>query len=127
MQVGFAILDDLGHTGYGATGAYPRHEGIDVALGVGPNFLGRGAAMDLRIGRVVELLWHKPLVAVLPKQFFCPSDGSFHALGAGSKNNLGPKHAKQNAPLLGHGLGHGKQATISLGGADEGQGDPGVS
>ena len=34
----------------------PDDEDVDLAVGVVPDFLGRGAAVDLRIGRVLELL-----------------------------------------------------------------------
>jgi len=50
------FFDDLGHAGDRAAGADARDDKIHLAVGVAPDFLGGRAAVDLRIGRVGELL-----------------------------------------------------------------------
>src|SRR5215469_10908888 len=56
LETGFAGFDDGADAGQRAAGADPAHDNIDRALGVSPNLLRRRAAMDLGIGRVLELL-----------------------------------------------------------------------
>ena len=37
----------------------PAHEDVDLAVGVAPDFFGRRLAMDLGVGRILELLGHE--------------------------------------------------------------------
>ena len=52
---GFSTCADAGDR---AAGADAGDEDVDLACGVVPDLLGRGAAVDLGIGRVLELLRH---------------------------------------------------------------------
>ena len=49
----------LAHAGDGAAGADAGDEDVDLAVGVAPDLLGGGVAVDLRVGRVLELLRHE--------------------------------------------------------------------
>jgi len=53
-----AGLEHLADAGDGAAGTYAGDEEINIAAGVVPDFLRGGAAMDLGIGEVLELLRH---------------------------------------------------------------------
>src|SRR5205823_6933345 len=55
LETRFALLDDLADAGDGAAGADAGYEDVCLAVGVGPDFLGRGAAMNVRVGRVLNL------------------------------------------------------------------------
>src|SRR5262245_14514353 len=54
-----ALLDDLGDARDGAARADAGYENVRLAVGIVPDFLRGGAAMDLGIGRVLELLRHE--------------------------------------------------------------------
>ena len=56
LRDGLARLQHLADAGDGAAGADAGDEIVDLAVGVVPDLLGRGAAVDLRVGRVLELL-----------------------------------------------------------------------
>ena len=56
LEAGLARLQHLADAGDGAAGADAGDEDVDLAVGVVPDFLGRGPAVDRRVGRVLELL-----------------------------------------------------------------------
>ena len=56
LEAGLARLDHLAHAGDGAAGADAGDQDVDLAVGVAPDLLGGGPAVDLRVGRVLELL-----------------------------------------------------------------------
>ena len=56
LQAGLARLQHLADAGDGAAGADAGDEHVDFAVRVVPDLLGRRAAVDLRVGGVVELL-----------------------------------------------------------------------
>src|SRR5690606_35207217 len=51
MERRLAGLQRLADAGDGAAGADSGDEDVDIATGVVPDFLGRGAAVDIRVGR----------------------------------------------------------------------------
>ena len=59
LEAGQARLQRLADAGDRAAGADAGDEDIELAPGVAPDLLGRGAYMDGRIGRVLELLRHE--------------------------------------------------------------------
>ena len=54
-------------------------------------------------------------------------DGARHALGAGREHELRAEDGEQLPALDGHGLGHGEDELVALGGADEGEADARVA
>ena len=80
FTVGLRDFEHFAHAGDRAAGADAGDEDVDLAVGVAPDFLGRGLAMDFGIGRVLELLRHE-VVLVLGHQFLGPADRAGHALG----------------------------------------------
>ncbi len=59
LEARLARLDHLADAGDGAAGADAGHQDVHLAVGVAPDLLGGGAAVDLRVGRVLELLRHE--------------------------------------------------------------------
>src|SRR5699024_1009570 len=55
LHPGLALLEHLAHAADGPAGADPGDHGVDRAVGVRPDLLGGGAAVDLDVGGVVEL------------------------------------------------------------------------
>ena len=64
LEARLARLDDLGHAGDRAAGADAGDEDVDLAVGVLPDFLGGGRAVDLRVGGIFELLRHEALLVL---------------------------------------------------------------
>ena len=91
-----------------------------------PDFLGRGRAVDLRVGLVGELLGPDGVLGV-GHDLLGLLDRAAHALGAGRQHDLGAERAEQHAALVAHGLGHGQDDLVAAGRADHGQGDAGVA
>ena len=58
-RVAFFLLDVAGHAGDGSARAHARHENVDLAFGVVPDFRAGGLEVDFRVGRVFELLRHE--------------------------------------------------------------------
>ena len=55
LHAGLARLEHLADAGDGAAGADAGDDDVDLAVGVVPDLLGGGLAVDLGVGRVVEL------------------------------------------------------------------------
>ena len=75
-----ARLEHLPDAGDGAAGADAGNESVDRAVGIGPDFLGRGAAMDFGIGGIAELLrndgvrrFRRDLLGALDRAVSCPA------------------------------------------------------
>ena len=83
-------------------------------------------AVDLRVGRVGELLGPDGVLGV-GHDLLGLLDGAAHALGAGGQDDLGAVRAQHDPALGGHGLRHGQDDLVAAGGADHGQGDAGVA
>ena len=56
LNDGLRCLDDFGNAGDGAAGADARDDKIHLAVGIAPDFLGGGFAMNFRVGRIGKLL-----------------------------------------------------------------------
>ena len=109
-----------------AAGAHARHEGIELPLRVVPDLLRGGLAVDLGVGRVVELLGHDRARDLL-QEFLGLGDRALHALRAGGEGELGPEIGQHLAPLERHRLGHHQDQPVAAGGGHEGQRDAGVA
>ena len=59
-DAGLAGLQNLADAGDRAAGADAGDDEVDFAVRVVPDFFRRGAAMDFRIGGILELLRHRP-------------------------------------------------------------------
>src|SRR5262245_22081570 len=122
----FALLDDFADAGDGAAGADAGDEDVDLAVGVAPELFRCGLAMDLGIGRVLELLRHER-IRNGPEHLFRLGDRAVHALLARREHDLGAERLQQPAALEAHCLGHGDNKAVTLGGTGEGQTDAGVA
>src|SRR5699024_6257282 len=90
LDLGLALLEHLADTPDGATGADAGDHGVDAPLGVVPELLGGGAAMDIDVGGVVELLdLHR---AGLLGDLLGLLDGALHALGDRKSTRLNSSH-----------------------------------
>ena len=58
-----AALEHLAAAGDRAAGADAADQDVDLAVGVAPDLLGGRPAVDLRVGRVLELLRHERVAA----------------------------------------------------------------
>ena len=56
LERGFAFLDHLADAGNRAAGADAGNQDVHLAIGIAPDFFGRRAAVDVGVGRVIELL-----------------------------------------------------------------------
>ena len=80
------------------------------------------AAVDLRIGRILELLRHE-VVAVLGDQLLGHPHRARHALGRRREDQLGAEGLQHPPPLQAHAFGHGHHQLVAACGADIGQAD----
>ena len=122
-----ALGEHLGDAGDRAARADARDQHVDLAVGVGPDLLGGGAAGGPRGwpgsgtagARRRPSIWDGDLLGL--------GDRAAHALGARGQHQLGAVGAQQRAPLDAHRLGHREDAAVALGRADERQRDAGVA
>src|SRR3954454_18467754 len=95
-----------------AAGARPppppaRDPHVDGTLRVGPDLLGRGPAVNGRIGRVAELVrCHRG--RMLGQDLGGLGDGTLHPLLARCQHDLGTQELQHLAPLDRHRLRHGQ-------------------
>jgi hypothetical protein len=126
LGVRLAFFNHLGHTGNGATGADAGHEDVHLAVGVAPDLFGGGFAVDRRVGRVLELLWHEiPLVGL--GKFLSLGDGPRHALSTRGQDEFGAVGQQQLPPFDTHGFGHGQDETVAARRGYLGERDAGVT
>ena len=83
----------------------PATKHVDLAAGVVPDFFRRGAAVDLRVGGVLELL-RDHRAGRRGGDLLRLGDGAAHALGALGQHELGAEDAQHLAPLDAHRLRH---------------------
>src|SRR5579872_1536881 len=81
-QRGFARFEHLPDPRDRAPGPDARDKDVDIAAGIVPDFLRRRAAMDVRIGRIFELLWHYSIWCCA-YQLFGRRDRALHPLPGG--------------------------------------------
>ena len=123
---GLRCFQHLADARDGSSGADSGDDDVDLAIGVAPDLLGGGGAVDRRVGRVLELL-RDEVPQVTLGQFLGLGDGAGHALGPRREDELGPVGPQQRPPLLAHRLGHRESALVAAGGAHHRQRDPGVA
>ena len=97
LHLGFTLLEHLSDAGDRAAGTDTGHEDVDLAVGVGPDFLGGGAAMHGGVGRVGELTGQN--AATLLGDLLGFRDGPFHAQRTGCQHHLGAVGAQQGPAL----------------------------
>ena len=95
-------------------------------VGVAPDLLGGGAPVDLRVGRVGELVGD-PAVAALAADAARLLDRLVHAAHRLHQHDLGAVQAQQVLALAAHALRHRQDQVVALGGADERERDAGVA
>ena len=99
LNAGLRCLEHLADAGDRAAGADAGDEDVDLAVGVVPDLLGGGLAVDLRIGRVLELLRHEGVGRLAPTissaLLIAPGMPSV----AGRQDELGAEGREQHAPL----------------------------
>src|SRR5690606_28386943 len=99
---------------------------VDATVGVGPDLLTGGLAVDLRVGLVAELVGpHR--VGGVRDDLLRLGDGALHALGAGGEHDLGTERADDAAALLRHRLRHGDDDLVAAGRTHHGEGDARVA
>src|SRR5262249_24448638 len=123
---GLARFDHFRYPGDGAAGADAGDENVHFAVGVLPDFFGRGLAMDLGVGGVLKVLRDEGLVVLLEK-FFGLVHRAAHAVGGGGEDDLGAQGFKESAAFERHGFGHGEDELVAFGGADKSQRNAGVA
>ncbi len=123
---GFARFEHFAHPGDGAAGADAGNDDIHLAIRIAPDLFGGGAAVDLGVGRVLELLGHE-VARVRRNQLFGLADGAGHAFCAGGKDQLGPIGAQQHTALFAHRIGHDQGQLVAPGGAHKGQANAGIA
>ena len=111
--------------GDGAARADAGDDDVDLAVGVLPDLLGRGLAVDLGVGRVGELAGED--AAALGRDLVGALDGTLHPGGRVGEDELGAEGTEEGAALLRHRLRHGEHDVVASGGADHGEGDAGVA
>ena len=94
LDAGLAGLEHLADAGDGAAGADARDEDVDLAVGVRPDLLGGGRAVDLGVGLVGELAGQDGARA-LRDDLVGTVDRAAHALGARGQDQLGAEGAQQ--------------------------------
>ena len=121
-----ARLQHLPDAGDGAAGADAGDEEIDIAAGVVPDFLRRGAAVNFGIGEVLELLRHHGIRRGA-HQFFGGRDRALHALRCRRQHDLGAEEGQHLAPLDRHRFRHHQLQPVAARRRDEGQRDAGIA
>jgi hypothetical protein len=119
-------LQHLADAGDGAAGADAGDEDVDRAIGVVPDLLRRGLAVDRRVGRVLELL-RDDRAGDLVLEFLGSGDSATHAAGAGRQHQFGAEQREHLAALERHRLRHHQDQAIAARSGDEGERDAGIA
>ncbi len=119
-------LDDLTNAGNGAAGANAGNQDVCFAIGIVPDFLSRGKAVNFRVSRIFKLLWNDG-IRVAFGDFFCLGNGAFHTFCAFRQNQFCTEQLEQLAAFNRHGFRHGQNEAITLGGCRKSQCNTGVA
>ena len=125
MAARVALLERLPHPGHRPAAPNAGHEHVNPAVERVPQ-LGTGrAAVDLRVGRVGELVGQEHVIAGRQRA------GGIDRLGHPAQRlgdpDLGPVEPQQPLALAAHPLRQREDQVVAAGGADERQRDPGVA
>ena len=126
LDVGIMLLEGFAGAGHGATSTNAGHENIHIAVGVGPNLLTGGLAVNLRVGGISELAGQDG-VTTLGDNLVCLVYGTLHAGGTRGQHDLCAVGTQQHAAFQRHGFRHGQHHVIAAGGTHQGQGDASVA
>ena len=106
LHARLARLEHLADAGDRAAGADAGHEDINLPGRIPPDLLGRGAAMDFRIGRVLELLGDEIATVALRPNLRPAARAPVMPSAAGVRMSFGAQRFQQPAALQAHALGH---------------------
>ncbi|MNN30090.1 hypothetical protein D3C81_1437270 [compost metagenome] len=126
-RLALGLLDVARHASDGTAGAHARHQHIDRAVGVVPDFRAGGLFMDRRVGRVLELAWLEVLGWVGVDDFVGLLDRALHALGRLGQHQLGAQRLEHLASLQAHRGRHGQHQLVTTRRGDKSQADAGVA
>ncbi len=122
----FELLQHLSGAGDRATGADATDENVDLAVGVFPKLDGGGPPVDLRVGRVLELLRH-PGVRRFGDDLLGSAHGAGHPLGRRGEHQFRAIAEKQDATFQAHALRHRQDEPVTLRRGDPGECDARVA
>ena len=91
LKPGLRFLMNSATPGDRPAGADARHEDVHLSVGVLPDLLRRGLAVDLGVGGVLELLRHEGVRAWLSRISCAFSTAPFMPCGAGVSTSSAPK------------------------------------
>ena len=126
FHIGLLVFQIFSGAGEGSAGADAGHEEVDITFGIFPDFRTGGLVVSLRVGRVHELAGDEAVRDFLC-QLFCLCDGAGHALAAVCQNQLCAVGSQKVSALHAHGLRHGDDDPVALGGGHGSQADAGVA
>ena len=127
LSAGLPRLQHLADAGDRAAGADAGDEDVDLAIGVVPDFLGRGPAMDLRIGGVLELLRDDRVRDLLEEFVGAARCAPRMPRAAFGQHQLGAEQLQHLAPLDRHRLRHHQDQPVAARRRDEGERDAGIA
>jgi hypothetical protein len=119
-------LEDLADAGDRAAGADAGDEDVDLPIGIAPDLLGGCAAMDGRIGRILELL-RDEIAGIGRRHLLGTADGATHAVRPGRQYQFGAVGLEQQATFAAHGFRHHEAALDAARGTDHRQANAGVA
>jgi hypothetical protein len=125
LQLGVAVLEELPGARDGPARPDAAHEVVDLPVELLPQLGARRAPVGLGVGRVGELVGQEDVVALghRPRRV----DRLVHAPERLDDLDRGAVEAQQALALAAHALRQREDQVVALGGADEGQRDPGVA
>ncbi len=126
LEFGLARLDHRADAGQCAAGADAAHHNIDFASRIPPDLFRRGAAVDLGICRVLELLGDEGIGQRIG-DFFGFGDGPAHPPRRRRQFKFGAEQLQHLAALDRHAFRHRQDQPIALRGANESERNPGIA
>ncbi len=121
-----AALQYLADAGDRSAGADAGDDNIDFAVGVVPDFLRRRAAVNFRIGGILELLRHDR-ARRRSDDFVGFGDRALHALRGRGEDQLGAEQGQHLAAFGRHRFRHHQYQLVAAGRRHEGQRNAGVA
>jgi hypothetical protein len=112
------LFQDFAHAGDRPAGPDARDQDVDLPIRIVPELVGGGAAMDVGVRRVLELL-RDERVRRPARNLLGFRDGAPHALLRRGQLELRTEQPQQHSPLLRHRLRHGENQLIAARGRHE--------